>query len=115
MAAKLWTFSDYQKQAKTTAIYPSIMGNNLIYPVIGLGGEIGEFQNKFKKIFRDKDAKITDEIKAGLVDELGDVLWYMSQVATELGVDFNQVVETNVNKLAARRAKGTVHGSGDNR
>ena len=113
--AQAWTFRDYQKQAATTAVYPKIMGNNLIYPVIGLGGEVGEFQNKFKKVFRDKDAKISPQMKADLVDELGDVLWYMSQIATELGVDFNQVVETNVNKLAARRAKGTIHGSGDQR
>ena len=50
-----------------------------------------------------------------LEQELGDVLWYLAQLATEAGLDLGQVAAANLDKLAARAARGTLHGSGDDR
>lgn len=107
-------FSAYQKQANTTAQYPNA-GNNLYYPALGLGGEAGEVLNKVKKIMRDSDGTITDEHRTTLTNELGDVLWYVATMATELGIDLNEVVETNLAKLASRKERGVLHGDGDHR
>lgn len=94
-------FEDYQSEASQTALYPRRM-SNLEYPTLGLAGEAGEVANIVKKIQRDNDGVITDEIRAKLMDELGDVLWYISACADELGLTLNEIAEFNVNKLAKR-------------
>lgn len=76
--------------------------NNLEYPTLGLAGEAGEVANIVKKIQRDNDGVITDEVRAKLKDELGDVLWYISACADELGLSLDEVAAFNVNKLAKR-------------
>ena len=95
-------------------MYPN-RGHNYIYPLIGLAGETGEVSEKFKKIIRDKNGVISDEDKKEIVKEMGDVLWYLSQICTELGVEFDTVAEANIEKLKSRKERGVVHGSGDNR
>jgi NTP pyrophosphatase (non-canonical NTP hydrolase) len=107
-------FNKYQKLARKTAIYPH-MGENLTYPTLGLCGETGEVAEKVKKFFRDSEAKMTHEIKESLVREMGDVLWYLSAMATELNVDLSEIAKVNVKKLKDRYEKGKLHGSGDNR
>ncbi len=107
-------FNKYQKLARKTAIYPHI-GNNLSYPTLGLCGETGEVAEKVKKLFRDSEAKMTPEIKHSLIKEMGDVLWYLSAMASELETDLNEVAEMNVKKLKERYEKNSLHGSGDNR
>lgn len=94
-------FEDYQSEASQTALYPRRM-SNLDYPTLGLAGEAGEVANIVKKIQRDNDGVITDEIRGKLKDELGDVLWYISACADELGLTLNEIAEFNVNKLAKR-------------
>ena len=78
-------FTDYQQKAKDTAKYP-VIGQGVIYPTLGLANEAGEVAGKIKKIFRDKEGMIGDSDREALKAELGDVLWYLSQVATELGL-----------------------------
>jgi NTP pyrophosphatase (non-canonical NTP hydrolase) len=107
-------FNDYQTQAKTTAKYPDVE-NNLYYPALGLGGEVGEIQNKIKKIMRDNEGILKEEVRQDLISELGDVLWYCAALASELKVDLDEVARRNVDKLASRKERGTLHGSGDNR
>ncbi|MFA5644072.1 MAG: nucleoside triphosphate pyrophosphohydrolase family protein [Patescibacteria group bacterium] len=107
-------FNDYQKKAKRTAIYPNI-GKNYIYPVLGLAGEAGEVAEKFKKIIRDNGGKINGEKKAEIEKELGDVLWYVSQIATELKIDLNDIAVNNIKKLSSRLKRGRLQGNGDNR
>ena len=97
-----------------TAIYPKI-GDNWVYTLLGLGGEVGEIQNKCKKIIRDHNGIMTDEKRDELVKELGDVLWYVAMFAHELDADLDIVAKYNVTKLATRKAKNTISGSGDNR
>jgi NTP pyrophosphatase (non-canonical NTP hydrolase) len=94
-------FEEYQSEASQTALYPRRM-SNLEYPTLGLAGEAGEVANIVKKIQRDNDGVITDEIRGKLKDELGDVLWYISACADELGLTLNEIAEFNVNKLAKR-------------
>ena len=107
-------FTDYQQKAKATAKYP-VIGHGVIYPTLGLTNEAGEVAGKIKKVFRDKDGVISDETRDALKAELGDVLWYLAQVATELNLSLDEIAEHNVAKLLDRQARGKIHGDGDNR
>ncbi len=98
------TFEEYQAAAGTTALYPR-RRNNLEYPTLGLAGEAGEVANIVKKIQRDNEGVLTDEVRAKLRDELGDVLWYISACADELGLTLDEIAAFNVNKLAKRHGK----------
>lgn len=114
---KLMKFTDfdvYQKKCKKTAIYP-IIGKGFVYPTLGLLGEAGEVAEKVKKIFRDEKGKITKEKRTEIAKELGDVMWYLSQISTELGVKLSKVVKLNLEKLSSRKMRDKLHGSGDNR
>jgi len=107
-------FNEYQKAARSTAIYPNI-GNNFIYPTLGLCGESGEVAEKVKKIIRDDGGIISDEKRALLKKEISDVLWYCAALCSELGFEMNDVAESNIKKLLDRKNRGVVGGSGDNR
>lgn len=107
-------FKEYQEKSRKTAIYPNL-GNNFVYPTLGLAGESGEIADKIKKVFRDGDGTITEEKKQELKKELGDVLWYISQLSTELGLELNEVAEFNIEKLYSRMERGKLQGDGDNR
>lgn len=107
-------FNEYQNKAWETAIYPN-KGNNLVYPMLGLGGESGEVLEKMKKIIRDENQTITDEKKEELKKELGDVFWYLAAICKELGVPLEEVIQTNLKKLESRKERNQLHGSGDNR
>lgn len=107
-------FGEYQKKSRKTALYPNA-GNNFIYPTIGLAGETGEVSEKIKKVIRDKGGIIDDETKDMIEKELGDVLWYVSQIAAELELSLDKIAEKNIEKLFSRMERGKLHGSGDNR
>lgn len=104
----------YQELSRKTAIYPEL-GNNVIYPVLGLCGETGEIANKAKKIIRDDNGILTESIKKDLIDELGDALWYIANTASELGIDLNAIACINLDKLRDRENRGVISGSGDKR
>jgi len=107
-------FNKYQKLAKKTAVYPNI-GKNFTYPTIGLMGEAGEVANKIKKLIRDDSSKITKEKREELKAEIGDMLWYIAQLSTELGLKLADIAKYNVEKLSKRQKENKIHGSGDNR
>jgi NTP pyrophosphatase (non-canonical NTP hydrolase) len=107
-------FTDYQTKSRKTAKYPAI-GHPLIYPILGLTNEAGEVAGKIKKIFRDKDGLIGETERAALKGELGDVLWYLAQVCTELDLSLDEVAEHNIEKLYSRLERGKIGGDGDNR
>jgi NTP pyrophosphatase (non-canonical NTP hydrolase) len=107
-------FNEYQSKSRKTAKYPEI-GHAVIYPTLGLVNEAGEVAGKIKKVFRDKDGHITPEIRAALQAELGDVLWYLAQVATELDLTLEEIAESNIAKLYDRLERGKIKGDGDNR
>jgi NTP pyrophosphatase (non-canonical NTP hydrolase) len=107
-------FNDYQQKSRATAQYPAI-GHPVIYPALGLVNEAGEVAGKIKKIFRDKQGNIGEPEREALKAELGDVLWYIAQVATELELPLDEIAETNLAKLLDRQARGKIQGDGDNR
>jgi NTP pyrophosphatase (non-canonical NTP hydrolase) len=107
-------FITYQTKSRKTAGYPAI-GHPVIYPTLGLVNEAGEVAGKIKKVFRDKGGEISDETREALKAELGDVLWYIAQVATELGLSLDEIAEYNIAKLYDRLERGKIRGDGDNR
>ena len=109
-----FNFREYQIVAARTAVYPEI-GHSVVYPALGLANEAGEVLGKIKKIFRDKGGVFEDADKKVISKELGDVLWYISQVANELGIDLEDVAEQNIHKLLDRKERGVIQGSGDER
>lgn len=107
-------FNEYQKKSYNTAIYPR-RGKNYIYPSLGLVGEAGEIANKVKKIERDDNGKITAEKRESIRKELGDVLWYMAQMAFEFDLSLNEIARLNLRRLNSRKERGVLNGDGDER
>lgn len=108
-------FNEYQKRALTTALYPQEY--KIIYPALGLGDESGEVMGKVKKWLRGDDGKgeMSPERKEALKAELGDVLWYLAVLASDLDVSFSEIAEMNIKKLESRKERGVINGNGDNR
>lgn len=106
-------FKDYEKQSKKTAIYPK--DKKYTYLFLGLASEAGEVASKFKKVIRDKDGKIDEKAKRDIEKELGDVLWYVSQLSRELDITLERVAKTNLEKLMSREEREKLSGDGDDR
>lgn len=104
--------SAYQLRSRQTAVYPKA-GANLTYPALGLCGEAGEAAEKIKKAIRDDGGELTPERRDALAAELGDVLWYLAQLATEAELDLDAVAQDNLDKLRSRSRREVLHGSGD--
>lgn len=107
-------FNDYQKEARKTAMYPNL-GGNFIYPTLGLAGEAGEVAEKIKKVIRDANGVVSEEKKEELSKELGDVLWYVANLAEELSLRLDDIAKRNLEKLKSRQERGKLKGDGDNR
>lgn len=103
------TFNAYQKLAKETAIYPDT--HKITYPLLGLVGEVGEFANKYKKVIRDGKVFHKDD----MASELGDILWYLSAIASDAGLTLDAIAYANIAKLQDRQERNVLGGSGDNR
>ena len=101
------TFDEYQEFARSTKIYPEDV--KVVYPTLGLCGEAGEVAEKIKKHMRDGRSLV------GVGLELGDVLWYISALADDLGITLEEIAQANVDKLASRMNRGKLGGSGDER
>ena len=101
-------FNEYQEEASKTAIYPEQY--KVVYPALGLAGEAGEVAEKVKKHIRDGVLNVDD-----LKKELGDVLWYLAAIASDLGLNLDDVADSNLKKLRSRKERGVISGSGDNR
>ena len=121
------TFSEYQSRAvgmrvslqQFLIIHPDLPEDvveliGVAYDGLGLG-EAGEVQGKIKKIIRDNGGLITEAAKVEIAKELGDTLWYIASMCQNLGITLESVATGNIEKLQSRHARGTVHGSGDNR
>jgi NTP pyrophosphatase (non-canonical NTP hydrolase) len=105
--------AEYQKLSRRTAEYPREAW--LSYPALGLAGEAGEVAEHAKKAIRDDAGAVSDERRAAMAKELGDVLWYVSQLASELELDLDQIATENLEKLLSRQRRGVLSGSGDDR
>jgi len=105
--------NEYQSWTETTAIYPKEF--ELSYLALGLVGEAGEIANHIKKVLRDYNGKVTDEMKKTLINELGDIEWYIARLCEFLGTTIEDVMQINFEKLESRKKRNVLKGSGDNR
>lgn len=105
-------FNKYQDVAKTTAVYKE---PKVLYCALGMGGETGEVLEHVKKCLRDDQGIMTAERRDKLKYEIGDVLWYIANLCSDLGLSLNDVAKANLNKLKKRKINGTLHGSGSDR
>jgi NTP pyrophosphatase (non-canonical NTP hydrolase) len=105
--------SHYQELSRRTAEYPRSAW--LAYPALGLAGEAGEVAEHAKKAIRDDGGEVSEERRAAIAKELGDVLWYVAQLASELGLELEQIAQGNLEKLLSRQRRGVLSGSGDER
>ena len=113
-------FDEYQRLSRKTVRYPRLGPHDgpyvgWIYPALGLAGEAGEVEERVKKMIRDSDLQVTSDLKDKIRKELGDVLWYVSQLATELGMSLDDIATCNLGKLDSRTARGVIGGEGDDR
>ncbi|MBX7213361.1 MAG: nucleoside triphosphate pyrophosphohydrolase family protein [Thermoflexales bacterium] len=107
-------FNEYQRQSRKT--WNLIKTDHaIVYPTLGLTNEAGEVAGKVKKIFRDRGGQISDADREALKGELGDVLWYLAQIATELDLSLEEIAAANLSKLFDRLERGKIRGDGDNR
>jgi NTP pyrophosphatase (non-canonical NTP hydrolase) len=106
-------FGAYQTKASETAKYPN--NKAIEYLSLGLASEAGEVAGKVKKVIRDFDDTLGEDQKFAIMLEVGDVLWYVAQISTELGFDLSDVAAANIEKLAKRKAENKISGEGDYR
>lgn len=107
------TFDEYQREANKTASYPE--KDALYYCGLGLAGESGEVAEKLKKIIRDSNGVLSAEKKEDIIKEIGDVLWYVSQLSTVLEIPLEDVAQRNLDKLSDRQKRNALLGDGDER
>jgi len=125
---KIKTFGEYQAKAvdlkfslnKLVEKHPDLDRNILFilavnYDCLGLGEEAGEVSGKVKKIIRDKGGIFTDKDIIEIKKEIGDTFWYLTSLCETLEITMEDVATANIEKLQSRHARGTAHGSGDNR
>jgi NTP pyrophosphatase (non-canonical NTP hydrolase) len=105
--------AEYQRLSRRTAEYPREAW--LAYPALGLAGEAGEVAEHAKKAIRDDRGGVSEERRAAMAKELGDVLWYVAQLASELGLELDEIAQVNLDKLLSRQRRGVLSGSGDER
>lgn len=111
----LETFSEYQQNATEINQGPPKHLPPLAYYALGVNEEAGELAGKVKKLYRDDGGILTDEKRGKMIDEGGDVLWYLSQFCEEIGISLSTLARRNIVKLEGRLARGTTQGSGDKR
>ncbi len=107
--------NQYQAESDAHRVYRGRIDHDITYPALGLSGEVGEFHEKIKKIFRDGGGQVTEEDRQGLLLELGDIMWHVVICAETLGFKMSDVLDANLKKLESRRRRNKTHGSGDHR
>ena len=111
-----FSFDEYQTLASRTAMYPGREDDTVApYPALGLAGEAGEVCEHIKKAIRDDGGIVSEERRRKLRKEIGDVLWYVAALSSELGLQMSDVARANIEKLADRHERGVLSGEGDER
>jgi NTP pyrophosphatase (non-canonical NTP hydrolase) len=106
-------FNEYQIEASKSAKYPSAM--SYTYLALGLTNEAGEVAGKIKKMYRDNLGLLNEETRTAILEECGDVLWYLSELVRSLDAKLEDVAQTNIDKLKSRVKRGVISGNGDSR
>ncbi|MBQ1387873.1 nucleoside triphosphate pyrophosphohydrolase family protein [Candidatus Saccharibacteria bacterium] len=108
----------YQKRAAEFDLFETtvdLKSPGFLEKVLGLAGEAGEAADKVKKVIRDKGGYASDEDRQAIAKELGDVLWYLANVARYLNIPLSEIAEGNIDKLSSRKKRNKLHGEGDDR
>ena len=108
----------YQKQAAEFDLFETsvdLKAPGFLEKVLGIAGEAGEVTDKIKKIIRDKGGYASEEDRAEIAKELGDVLWYVANVARYLDISLSEIAGGNIDKLSSRKKRNKLHGEGDDR
>jgi NTP pyrophosphatase (non-canonical NTP hydrolase) len=109
-------FNEYQKLATHTGTFSGLQAEYaLMYVCLGLAGESGELIEKIKKGIRNHEGVFDDEARRLIKLEIGDVLWYLSQIARMLDIPFDDAASANIKKLEDRAARGVLKSEGDTR
>ena len=107
-------FNDYQKEAHAFAVYPQDVPKTL-YLQNAISEELGEMAGQIKRVYRQDGGQLTESRKESIKREMGDMLWYMAEQCTNLGLTLQDVAETNISKLSDRKNRNVIIGDGDNR
>ena len=95
-------FNNYQKEALRTDRVPADDDASLIVPMLGLAGETGQLLSEYKKHLRDGEAHRL--FKERVSEELGDLLWYISNVASKFDLSLSDIAAANLVKVKHRWA-----------
>ena len=122
------TLNEYQQQAMTTCLPEA---ENFSYMMLNLVGEVGEFAGKVAKAIRKGQVKMKTNgnpcpvISAKMQDvidyndalkkEAGDILWQLSGLCSVMGWQLEDIAQQNLDKLADRKSRQVIDGSGDDR
>jgi NTP pyrophosphatase (non-canonical NTP hydrolase) len=110
------TFAAYGMCALSSAFYPGAATIDAVcYLSLKLAGEAGEVAQKIAKAIRDNASVIDETRRLALLDEMGDCIWYINAIASELNSSFAEVAQRNLAKIKDRQARGVINGDGDNR
>ncbi len=109
-------FDEYQKLASRTALFAKDDKEYILMLIcLGIAGESGEILEKVKHLVRDDKGVVTPERREGIKKEIGDVLWYLSQLARELDLSFDEIADANIKKLTSRLERDMLNSEGDDR
>jgi NTP pyrophosphatase (non-canonical NTP hydrolase) len=108
----MMTLDEYQGRAIKEAFYEK---DDITYNALGITGEAGEIADHVKKMLRDDGGELTEERREILKKELGDVMWYVANMARRLDFKLSEIAQANIDKIIDRKSRGVQHGSGDNR
>lgn len=100
-------FNKYQATTKKTRLPTATVG----YVAMGLLGEAGEIASLHAKFIRDGNVNFAKDLEG----ELGDLLWFISEMASDNGLSLDRIAKNNLIKLTTRKKNGTLKGSGDRR
>ncbi len=95
-------FNEYQALSQRTSRKELTLSEHVMNGMLGLAGECGECCDLVKKNFYQDGRQIRDDIK----DELGDVLWYISEAASGFGLTLEEIAQHNIEKLKKRYPDG---------
>ena len=101
-------YEDFHEHTQTNVL-------DYTYPALGLAEEAGEVAGKYAKAVRDCNGVVDGERREAIKKELGDVLWFVAELSTQLNLTLEEVMAANIEKLTSRRNRGVIHGNGDNR
>ena len=93
-------FNEYQAKTQATDRVPQRGGDGLVVPLLGIVGEAASLQTEYKKWLRDGSGHVL--FRDHIHEELGDILWYVSNLAAKLDIALNDIAVANLEKTRGR-------------